>query len=172
MADLRLLVPMFLWTILLGRCLSGCPDGSVVHSTSCYLFFNMRTSWSEAEFYCRLLNTNLLSIETVEEQTFIGNHLTREGSATFSADGLFWTGGTTLMTGGRWMWEAASYPLGYTAWSPGEPDTHSDQKRCLAMGFSKGFQWISSVCDHKHHFVCEASAFANHGGQSGGIVIG
>ncbi|XP_069138914.1 perlucin-like [Argopecten irradians] len=171
MAELRLLAPLFLWTIFLGQCLCGCPDGSIVHGQSCYLFFNMRTTWSEAEFYCRLMNTDLVSIETAEEQTFIGNHLAREGSATFSSDGMFWTGGTSLMTGGRWMWEARSYPLGYTAWAPGEPDLRSEQKRCLAMLFSQGFKWVSSVCDRKHHFVCETSAFSSSG-NSGAIIIG
>ncbi|XP_060076915.1 perlucin-like [Ylistrum balloti] len=172
MAGLRLLRPLTLWTVLLSPCLSVCPDGSIVHQTSCYLFFNMRATWSEAEFYCRLLKTDLLSIDTAEEQTFIGNHLAREGSATFSKDGMFWTGGTTIMTGGRWMWEGESIPVGYEAWASGEPDTQSAQKRCLAMVFNNNFQWRASVCDRKHHFVCEASAFANSNSGSGGVIIG
>lgn len=49
----------------------GCPEGWLEFKGSCYLHFEERDTWSEAEQRCQELNAHLVSITSPEEQQFV-----------------------------------------------------------------------------------------------------
>jgi hypothetical protein len=49
----------------------GCADGWLEFMGSCYLHFEERHTWSEAELQCQELNAHLVSITSAQEQQFV-----------------------------------------------------------------------------------------------------
>ena len=51
---------------------SPCPDSWIVHLSSCYYYEDSEyKEWSMAEDYCQEYGAHLLTIETMEENTFV-----------------------------------------------------------------------------------------------------
>lgn len=55
-----------MFTVLL-----GCAEGWLEFMGSCYLHFEERHTWSEAELQCQELNAHLVSITSAQEQQFV-----------------------------------------------------------------------------------------------------
>ncbi|XP_046339589.2 perlucin-like [Haliotis rufescens] len=135
---------------LLYYLLAGCPLGFHLHRRSCYWFSNVKSSFPEAAAYCRYLESHLVVISSADEDSFIRGYAIRRGKAPF-----YRLGATDLNIEGRWLWEGQRR-MGYTHWSPGQPDNNGGTEHCLEIRRDFGnYLWNDFVCDHPSHFICE-----------------
>ncbi|XP_048746160.1 perlucin-like [Ostrea edulis] len=136
-------------------CVATCPIGFIQHGSSCYNIFHIKASWAEANYYCSMIQSSLLSIDDAGEEQFITGYIGRLGAGAFSS-GSLWIGGTSMFSG-SWIWTQTRTGLTYTAWAPGEP-SNDPLNRCIAVGFKTQFKWTANVCEQLNNFICESLA--------------
>ncbi|KAH3843092.1 galactose-specific lectin nattectin-like [Dreissena polymorpha] len=135
-----------------------CPNGSVRHDQSCYLFSHLLANWPESMVYCQAYGAHLAFIESDREQKFIQAQVFSTMGSQTDPLKFFWLGGTDAVSEGEWFWANIVEPITYTNWNPGEPNNdnnHDDHHQdCLAMYSSSGL-WDDGYCEVKHNFICE-----------------
>ncbi|XP_058959559.2 uncharacterized protein [Pocillopora verrucosa] len=116
----------------------------------CYFpVLNKRVKWTEAQELCREVQSNLVSIHSIEEQSFIRR---------LSGRSSFWIG---LEFEREWQWSDRSR-LSYLNWSPGEPNNggRGRPEKC-AMFSGRGKNWNDYPCDSKFAYICKMKAALN-----------
>ncbi|KAL4222073.1 hypothetical protein ACF0H5_018115 [Mactra antiquata] len=153
------------WTcilfVLLGVCcVNGeCPETFERHGTQCYKVFSARVSWLDAIRYCRLRGSQLLSIQSLTEQTVVNGILQRIRGALES--GSFWIGGGDMFNEGvfSWYYENGQFePIsGYTNWESNQPDNRNDVEHCLGIDLNgRNGEWNDRDCNEQRYPICEA----------------
>ncbi|KAK6181672.1 hypothetical protein SNE40_009482 [Patella caerulea] len=130
------------------KCYSGCPSGFFRHNSSCYVVPRVLVTWGQAVVYCRALNSELLTIETEDEQTFLQKEMLKHHGENF------WLAATDLVVEGEWRWANTMSPVLLTFWKPGQPDdihTAVDGD-CVTFGTTG---WSDHHCESVQSFVCE-----------------
>jgi hypothetical protein len=141
--------------------------------------FQVGKNWISADTFCKDEGMGLLSLETVEEDKLIYDHikitpgkLSSENRAMnklyfFSCVNLelnsvsYWTSGMYSLDGEK-IWEWAStepfQPFTYVNWSPGQPDNNGPGY-CLHLDLIKTFSagyWADIFCTNSFRFICES----------------
>lgn len=125
-----------------------CPLHWTEHEGSCYWFSESEKSWPEADKYCRLENSHLVVVNSLEEQNFLQNRL---------ANVLSWMGLTDQ--NGPWRWvDGTDFDKGFKNWRPLQPDNWHGHM--LGGGedcahFSYDGRWNDDVCQRHYHWICE-----------------
>ncbi|XP_036419930.1 macrophage mannose receptor 1-like isoform X2 [Colossoma macropomum] len=116
-----------------------------------YLFVNENKTWTEAQSYCRQMNTELATINNMEEMENLNATLKDK------ARSLVWIG---LEKGDTWKWQWSlaagnfnSEGDAYRNWSQGEPNNNGGKEFCVAMKNRDG-TWIDDNCDTPRTFMC------------------
>nr|XP_019930721.2 perlucin [Crassostrea gigas] len=147
---------------------SECPHGWTRRDSSCYLFVtHVANDWTESEFFCRLLHSNLAEIETQEEGTFLQSQARIHTHENRDSHG-FWIGGTDAVEEGKWIWITSGHSFTYSHWAPGFPDDYHGNEDCLELFKDERFLWNDEKCDHRMSFICELSLVES----AGSLVIG
>uniref|UniRef100_A0A8B8B9G2 Perlucin-like protein n=1 Tax=Crassostrea virginica TaxID=6565 RepID=A0A8B8B9G2_CRAVI len=96
---------------------SQCPNGWTRRENSCYLFVtHVANDWTESEFFCQLLHSNLVEIETSEENAFVQKEAIRHSFENRDSHG-FWIGGTDAINEGEWTWVTSGSNFTYSNWA-------------------------------------------------------
>ena len=106
--------------------LSDCPDTWMIFNGRCYGHpQDKRLNWEAAELYCKewLPGAHLASVHSQEEQQFIVDNFPED----------IWLGGQGHKDS-NWEWSDGT-PFDYTAWYPGEPNSHGGDKVCIMMDY-------------------------------------
>lgn len=104
---------------------SGCPTGWVSHGKSCYLVIDIPTlEWNAARRNCQKLGGDLAKITSATENQFVYNLLIRQTKQTAWGAWL----GLHRKANTKFYWADNSPLTGYTAWSPGEPNSPSSER--------------------------------------------
>ncbi|XP_022295727.1 perlucin-like [Crassostrea virginica] len=156
-----------IWICLLVLCslqlsvLGDCRDGWIKFQGSCYLFASDRASWPEAESFCWSMNSHLVEIETMVENTFVEGELrtihAHESHSSNQNDVSYWLGGNDIETEGVFKWVKSDHTMTYTDWSPGQPDGLEGED-CMEMRGAFQYHWNDLPCNIPHHFICETPA--------------
>ncbi|XP_028141852.1 perlucin [Diabrotica virgifera virgifera] len=125
---------------------------------------SFQATWFEALTFCSQMHMQLLTINSEEENSVIYRYI-REASKGFE----YWTSGTRLIDGNKWVWFPYGDLIEYTRWSNGQPSDPNGEK-CLQVwkvDDNWGLQWNDRPCDVRFHFICERYDSQNQGrGQS------
>ncbi|XP_036418583.1 macrophage mannose receptor 1-like [Colossoma macropomum] len=108
-----------------------------------YIFVNKNKTWTEAQSYCRQTNTDLATINNMEEMKNLNASLKNKTRS------LVWIGLEKGNTG-KWQWSLAegnfySERDAYRNWSQGEPNNDGGKEFCVAMKKTDG-TWIDDCC--------------------------
>merc|ERR1712137_367211 len=139
-------------TIVLG----ACPTGWMSYGQSCYHFAVDIENWMNARTMCKWHNSDLMVIETPEEQAWF-----KTQAYTFNHTDLddgFWLGATDWTQSGTWLWEASNQaPLtGYEVWGSGQPNDRNGSEDCLAAMKYFDYLWSDEWCNWvRLQYVCE-----------------
>ncbi|XP_053383027.1 perlucin-like protein isoform X2 [Mercenaria mercenaria] len=132
--------------------MTGCPNGWVSYNTSCYLFGSDKLNFAAAQAYCQLRGSNLVSLETTDEITFLKIFMKSiEGEQKGVS---FWLGLTENVTDSSWVWQAEGTKATVFDWGPSEPDEGSSEG-CVWFEQIKGYQWSDVTCGRTTRPVCE-----------------
>ena len=131
--------------------LSDCPHGWSSWSTSCYRHINTSFTWSSALATCSALGSNLVTVQSKTENSFVAN---------LSSGSSFWTGGILLPSTDSWQWNGGD-PWNWTGWSIVQPAILQDA--CLLVKHGKKFYNENQIFqlgtfDHLKYFIGD---FAN-----------
>uniref|UniRef100_A0A4W3IDM3 C-type lectin domain-containing protein n=1 Tax=Callorhinchus milii TaxID=7868 RepID=A0A4W3IDM3_CALMI len=109
-----------------------------------YYLIAQEKNWTEALIYCRIHYTNLISIQSYEDDMFI--------SQKFDSNVPLWIG-LYNKKGSRtnWMWTNEER-LNYSHWKYMEPNGYLSSPVCVAV--SKGL-WFDDFCNQTYQFICQ-----------------
>ncbi len=139
---------------------SKIPDNATVFNGHSYKVFDESMTWSEAKEYCESLGGHLVTITSLEEQSFVEN-IVNNGNKN-----CYWIGATDEVTEGDYQWITGESWY-YTNWSSGNPDNSTQRdangEDYLELVKSKSYKWNDGenngdIGDHSlsnHGFICE-----------------
>lgn len=125
-----------------------CPTADwLLFNYSCFKAFTEEINWFKAQQNCRVLNSNLTSIHSSEENDFV-----RYQVAAFAEN--VWIGLTNLENmKAVYEWVDESN-VSFTNWVPGEPNNLSGSENCTNLNITSG-QWNDLNCGlHNRSYVC------------------
>ncbi|XP_050514837.1 macrophage mannose receptor 1-like [Diabrotica virgifera virgifera] len=108
-------------------------------------------SFLDANRFCRMINMELVSIESDAENTWVYRWLRNINLGT-----TYWSGGTNLINGFDWIWFSSGRKVVFTKWMKGQPATIN--QRCIQLIVNKGLgmEWVSLGCEVLLPFVCQS----------------
>ncbi|XP_049328020.1 CD209 antigen-like protein D [Astyanax mexicanus] len=121
-------------------------DGWIYFSSSLYYVSTERKSWTESRNDCRKRGSDLVIINSREEQVFINT--LRKGQ-------LVWIGLSDGETEGVWKWvDGSELITGF--WYPGQPDNYGEED-CVFYGFGSDpvKNWADYPCNRDLIWICE-----------------
>uniref|UniRef100_A0A096LVY2 C-type lectin domain-containing protein n=1 Tax=Poecilia formosa TaxID=48698 RepID=A0A096LVY2_POEFO len=141
-----------------------CEPGWEPHGGNCYYFSTTKSSWTDSRRSCTDLGSDLVKIDSREEQMFL---LERLRVLMKDDEDMFWIGLTDLKEEGKWFWvDGSPQDKSLTFWKDGEPDNASkdgaDSADCARMGRkieAQGLKsWFDISCNFPHKSICEKTA--------------
>ncbi|XP_033115546.1 C-type mannose receptor 2-like [Anneissia japonica] len=131
-------------------------NGWINYNNKCYLWRSVELqTWTEAETFCTLLNGNLVSIGSQDEQNFVNDILQQ-----FKGTGM-WIGLTDRESiAGSFYWTDRS-PTDYLKWDDNQPDTRyfdggGDCVQIQSYDSSSDGLWVTAPCYQAKNYMCEA----------------
>ncbi|XP_050514759.1 macrophage mannose receptor 1-like [Diabrotica virgifera virgifera] len=108
-------------------------------------------SFLDADRFCRMINMELVSIESDAENTWLYRWLRNINIGT-----SFWSGGTNMINGVDWIWFPSGRKVIYTKWQKGQPDNINE--RCIQLIVTRdlGMEWNNLVCSAALPFICQS----------------
>jgi len=135
-----------------------CPPGWRHEKSSCYFLCTEEKNWNDANGHCKSLNSNLVSIQSIEENSFLHDYVDCK---------RYWTGGCNV--GGVWEWSDGS-PFIFTHWDWLQPNDYPMSDSSLAgswLGGSndkwhdwKSYERAQFVCERKNQNSCQDNCVA------------
>jgi hypothetical protein len=118
----------------------------------CYEFFDEQLSWSEAEARCTVWGGHLASVESSEEDAFIGAWPGLMGVAFLDGSGL-WLGGSDALGDGDFRWSNGR-ALDFVGWAPDQPNNGAGVD-CIEKRNDSTQRWYDRRCSDLERYVCE-----------------
>jgi hypothetical protein len=122
-----------------------------------YIGMFFKANWFKSSQYCRFHGMHLASINSVEEQKNLEEHIQSIGMG----EEHFWTSGTDQAEEGKFFWMSTGKPITYENWNAGEPNNfqyeNGEKEHCLELWNrdGKGLRWNDTPCSFETFFVCE-----------------
>uniref|UniRef100_A0A3B3YVF3 C-type lectin domain-containing protein n=1 Tax=Poecilia mexicana TaxID=48701 RepID=A0A3B3YVF3_9TELE len=95
-----------------------CEAGWEPHGGNCYYFSTSKSSWTDSRRSCTDLGSDLVKIDSREEQTFLMRKVREKING---VNEIIWIGLTAVKTEGSWLWVNGS-PLNTSFLGPNQPD--------------------------------------------------
>ncbi|KAH3713106.1 perlucin-like protein [Dreissena polymorpha] len=142
---------------------TSCPDDWTAFQGSCYYFHHTEQSFTEAQHACLQLESNLIHIDSEEENLFIKNFLRYQTPVKY-----WWMGLSDDDIEGLWKWVGSGDRPTYTDWYPGEPNNAKNEDCAIFDGVNnRNFMWVDYGCGFLCYSICEIRSET-----SGSIVVG
>ncbi|XP_021341564.1 uncharacterized protein LOC110442331 [Mizuhopecten yessoensis] len=141
------LVLLSLVIILNGVDSSGdiCQLGWRWYNNHCYLSRHDVTTWTNAQQECQRLGSNLVTIETAHENSWL------KGLAGLSDNP--WIGANDQSREGDWRWVIDNSKVTFSDWGSGEPNNDLGHEDCAQFYHTN--QWNDNICTVYCPFICE-----------------
>ncbi|XP_054483613.1 CD209 antigen-like protein E [Anoplopoma fimbria] len=132
----------------------SCPAGWILFSSSCYLLSEESASWDESRQDCRDKGSDLVIVDTLEEQEFLSSIIRK----------LTWIGLSDRDNEGTWIWIDGT-PLSDTVKYWNEPNNggghpQSGEQDCVQIVVRRNPRgnWNDLRCDKSRQWICEKLA--------------
>ncbi|XP_066513036.1 C-type mannose receptor 2-like [Hoplias malabaricus] len=123
---------------------SGQPKTSP--NSGSYIFINSLVKWREAQSYCRVNYTDLVSVRNQTENGWVRTSVHNYDEK------YFWIG----LFNDSWQWSDQSYSS-FRYWASTQPDDTGGSQNCTAVSMTEGDaggSWFNENCDSELPFVC------------------
>uniref|UniRef100_A0AAZ1Y0P5 C-type lectin domain-containing protein n=1 Tax=Oreochromis aureus TaxID=47969 RepID=A0AAZ1Y0P5_OREAU len=127
----------------LQRKLQDCRENWVAFSDSLYKVSSEQKSWEESRQDCLQKGSNLMIINSREEQNF-ANQFKK----------YLWIGLTDSQTDGTWKWvDGTRMTTSY--WNSGEPNGGRKENCGQIKAYDSQNSWNDETCSNQHFWICE-----------------
>lgn len=117
-----------------------------------YKFFNTKLTFESAEAACQSQGLGLAVIFDAADNAAALASIPTDKSPVSSR---VWIGSHDRTIEGAWTWLPSNIPVGYTNWSPGEPNSFQQgQEDCTVMKTWNG-EWNDIACGNEFAYICE-----------------
>ncbi|KAM9852648.1 asialoglycoprotein receptor 2-like [Aulostomus maculatus] len=129
-----------------------CLSGWLLFQSSCYFFSDPseKLSWSRGASRCRDVHSDMVLIETQEEQDFLNNH-----TKSYESDRGYWIG-LKKDASDEWMWDNGKN-LTVMFWLPGQESREGNCGVILSDADPLA-NWRKARCDYVNPWICERRA--------------
>jgi hypothetical protein len=128
------------------------PCPGLVFEESCYELFGELASWNEAEARCVAWGGHLASVESSEEDAFLGAWPALLGLPLLDGSGL-WLGGTDALRDGDFRW-SGDRSLDFLGWASDQPNNGAGVD-CIEKRNDATQRWYDRRCGDGERYVCE-----------------
>uniref|UniRef100_A0A672G0Z7 CD209 antigen-like protein E n=1 Tax=Salarias fasciatus TaxID=181472 RepID=A0A672G0Z7_SALFA len=141
-----------------------CPSGFLHFNTSCYFFSyaessTVKKNWHDSRTDCINRGSDLIVIDSPEEQTFVGNNVNKMVQGLEIWQNGFWVGLTDMDTEDHWVWINNVTEVEPRYWMDGEPNEYGIGEDCAAVVYSSSNPWKSrndANCQRNElYWICE-----------------
>ncbi|XP_059846845.1 hepatic lectin-like [Hypanus sabinus] len=113
-----------------------------------YYFTSTRNRWKEAQQFCVSMDSNLVVINSREEQEYIRMNVNLD----------YWIGLHDIVEEGNWRWvDGTDYASNVKFWERGQPNVHEEFEEDCVVVSGNGL-WHDWPCDSMHFAICEKTA--------------
>ncbi|NWW74487.1 MRC1 protein, partial [Climacteris rufus] len=142
-----------------------CPHGWVPYVDHCYKIFRDSKGWDGALTSCQKERSNLASIQTPEEHSFMVSQL---GYILcfylLEPTDKLWIGLNDHRVQMYFEWSDGT-PVTYTKWHLGEPSsTNNRPEHCVLIKGQNGY-WADYICEKKAGYICKRKATSQTAGE-------
>uniref|UniRef100_A0A3Q2WPT7 Mannose receptor, C type 1b n=1 Tax=Haplochromis burtoni TaxID=8153 RepID=A0A3Q2WPT7_HAPBU len=134
-----------------------CSNPWIHYNGHCFHRNQAQKTWSEAQVACHQDGGDLVSIHSVEDQSFIISQLG------YTSTDQLWIGMNDRKTEGLFDWSDHS-TVAFTSWEFGKPAGSSEIKDCVLMRGENG-NWADRVCEEQHGFICKKMSALRPSGE-------
>nr|XP_019924383.1 C-type mannose receptor 2 [Crassostrea gigas] len=119
-----------------------------------YFYSENEMTWQEAKGECRVRNSHLVELTTIDENDFLLQKSLEIGSCvpTNTYNCGLWIGLNDQEEEGQFKWENSNFPVTFSNWLSGQPDGR-EHKNCVEM--LQDGKWNDRHCRRNNPFVCE-----------------
>nr|QNH72401.1 toxin candidate TRINITY_DN17935_c0_g1_i1 [Ceriantheomorphe brasiliensis] len=147
------------------KTVKACPKGWTEHKEGkevfCYVIRRTFKNWYDAQKDCRVLGGNLLTLETIKEQSFVINELL--------LDTYLWLGLTDRAREGVWAWSDKSTKNRFQNWAGGDPDDGGRLRNEDCAVMKPNGKWNDYPCQQLFKYICKKKALVDDGGYIKGF---
>ncbi|XP_059476545.1 lectin subunit alpha-like [Neocloeon triangulifer] len=119
------------------------------YGNATYLISSMRLDWYHARNYCKVQGMDLVSIESVGENSAVMNAVSDMLTESF------WISGSDLYQEGAFYWDSTGRAIGpFQNWAPNEPSGDRNE-HCVELNINVNHLWNDVNCDLEKLFICE-----------------
>uniref|UniRef100_A0AC35GT92 C-type lectin domain-containing protein n=1 Tax=Panagrolaimus sp. PS1159 TaxID=55785 RepID=A0AC35GT92_9BILA len=130
-----------------------CPSESFSWQNYCLFFNSTALDFSSAQFSCREIQGNLVSIHDAFYNAILTENALKQFQQINNNSTDFWIGAKTVGWDDVWIWVDGTN-LNYSDWRNGEPNT--GMEKGAALSWIDGYWSAHNIYDSKP-FVCELS---------------
>ncbi|XP_038845355.1 macrophage mannose receptor 1 [Salvelinus namaycush] len=113
----------------------------------CYKPYGDKKTWHAARGECRKLGADLVSIQSMTEQSWLESYL-------YMATNDVWIGLNDVGFSGLFSW-SDNHWVTFTYWAPGEPNNHQGfNEDCVEMFYQTG-RWNDVPCTELNTYICK-----------------
>nr|XP_023012622.1 uncharacterized protein LOC111502712 [Leptinotarsa decemlineata] len=129
------------------------PNIKLLHfkNKSYYFSRQFKGNFLQAVEFCQMINMQLVTITSEEENSRIHKYI----RDTIGGDS-WWTSGSRILDGERWVWISTGKQVEYTNWLVGQPDNMNDLCINLIHQRNNGLFWNDINCNTAMQVICEA----------------
>ena len=140
---------------------AACPRNWKQFEEYCYFAYNYGQNWHMARKRCRLLNADLVKINSYKENEFVLQLVRATSLGTSPPVRRVWIGLFWHKLANQWAWSDVSTPV-YTNWKQNEPNGNAGEPcgEMLTRGLTPPIngEWNDIACHHLFGFVCKKLA--------------
>jgi hypothetical protein len=128
------------------------PCSGLEYAGSCYELFADLRSWDAAEALCVARDGHLASIQSTDEDAFLGVWPSELGIAPLNGTGI-WIGGTDSAANDDFAWSDGA-PFDFTGWGQNQPDNGAGVD-CIEKRNDTTARWYDQRCFDLRPYICE-----------------
>ncbi|XP_026154124.1 macrophage mannose receptor 1 isoform X2 [Mastacembelus armatus] len=145
----QMLLKLLSFAAILASGYCQCKPGWREFESKCYYFSRETKNWMEANAICLEQNSNLMSIQSINERLWVRTQI---------ATDIYWIGLNDRVTEGVWEWTDGSPLIPYLLyWLPGQPDNWGDEpgEDCGQVVGDRSGQWNDEGCNVNRRYICK-----------------
>jgi len=129
-----------------------CPESFIRLGNGCYFFSAQISSWQNAHFTCRDMESQLLVLDSRWEDSTIRSYLSKPQFARLER----WIGGLYDWSAQQWLWGATGKPItNFVGFGDLTPNRFREW-HCIYMDPEQAHTWNHKLCTKDLHYICEA----------------